>query len=207
MIAPASERERMADVANQLDPPALHDRALAGWYRGRPTSVEAGDDLDSILLAQHFCNFNLWNLEDEARRTDVDDGFIARIKRAIDRWNQKRNDLIERIDETLLAQLADVDTSRADQHSETAGQMIDRLSILSLKIWHMGQVAARPGDDALAAECAAKVVVLQAQRADLRACLQRLLDDFRAGRRFFRVYRQFKAYNDPRLNPALRRGR
>ena len=187
----------MMDVAKRPDPSALQARALLGWYRERPTSVEASADLDSIVLAQHFCNFNLWNLEDEARRTDVDDGFIARIKRAIDRWNQKRNDLIERIDETLLAQFADVDTSRAEQHSETAGQMIDRLSILSLKIWHMDQAAARPEDEALAAECAAKAVVLKAQRADLEACLQR----------FFKVYRQFKAYNDPRLNPALARGR
>jgi hypothetical protein len=197
----------MTDVAKRPDPSTLHDRALVAWYRERPASVDAGADLDSILLAQHFCNFNLWNLEDEARRTDVDDGFIARIKRAIDRWNQKRNDLIERIDETLLAQFADVDTSRAEQHSETAGQMIDRLSILSLKIWHMDQAAARREDQALAAECAAKARVLKAQRADLKACLLRLLDDFRAGRRFFKVYRQFKAYNDPRLNPALTRGR
>jgi len=188
-------------------PTDAQDRALVEWYRASPASVDAGADLGSQVLAQHFCNFNLWNLEDEARRTDVDDGVIAGIKRAIDRWNQRRNDLIERIDEALLAELARVDVSCAEQHSETAGQMVDRLSILALKIWHMRALAQRRDDPALAAECAAKLAVLEVQRADLAGCLRRLLDDFRAGRRYFKIYRQFKAYNDPRLNPVLARGR
>ena len=88
-------------------------------------------------------------------------------------------------------------------HSETAGQMVDRLSILALKIRNMQKVADRSDDPALASECLGKVEVLRVQRADLAACLARLLDQFAAGQRFFKTYRQFKAYNDPRLNPAL----
>ncbi len=182
-----------------------HDQALADWYREQPEAVEPKRSLRSLILAQHFCNFSLWNLEDEARRTDVEDAYIAAVKRGIDRWNQRRNDLIERIDEEILDALGDIDLRGAEQHSETAGMIIDRLSILALKIYHMAANAARAEDAELKTECHAKLEILRAQRADLLACLDRLLADARAGRRFFKVYRQYKAYNDPRLNPALSR--
>lgn len=181
----------------------LHEQALSDWYRARPEAVEPADTLEGLIRAQHFCNFSLWNHEDEARRRDVPDAYIADCKRSIDRWNQRRNDFIEKIDLHLLAELREADTARGRQNSETAGSMVDRISILSLKIHHMGINAARKDDPALAAECAEKVKVLRTQREDLARCLAELLDDFRAGRRFFRLYRQFKAYNDPRLNPAL----
>lgn len=184
----------------------LHDRALARWFVEPPDDVAADDDLASLVRAQHFCNFRQWVLEDEARRTDVSDATIATIKRDIDRSNQRRNDLIERIDDHLLEHLARVDVSRAELNSETAGQIIDRLSILSLKIRHMAELASDPRDQGLAAECAGKLAILKQQRDDLSGCLDRLLEDFRAGRRFFKSYRQFKTYNDPRLNPALRKG-
>jgi hypothetical protein len=96
-----------------------------------------------------------------------------------------------------------VDLSESEQHSETAGMMIDRLSILALKIWHMGRNAERAEDDQLRQECRAKAAILAAQRADLALCLNRLLEQFAAGKRHFKSYRQFKQYNDPRLNPAL----
>jgi hypothetical protein len=182
----------------------LHDRALARWFAERPETVEPEGDLASLVRAQHFCNFTQWVLEDEARRTDVSDATIADLKRAIDRSNQRRNDLIERIDDHLLERLAAADVSRAELSSETAGQIIDRLSILALKIRHMAALAGDEDDPELAAECAPKLAVLNRQRDDLAGCLDRLLADFRAGRRYFKSYRQFKTYNDPRLNPALR---
>lgn len=182
---------------------ALHDEALATWYRDKPAQVEPGPDLRSLVLAQHFSNFSLWNHEDEARRRDVPDSYIADTKRAIDKWNQKRNDLIERIDLHLLEALKDSDTSRARQNSETAGSMVDRCSILALKLHHMGINAMRTDDLEVAVQSAAKLKVLRVQRDDLASCMQELIDDFRAGRRFYKLYRQYKAYNDPRLNPAL----
>ena len=182
---------------------ALHDEALAAWYRDPPAQVDPGADLRSLVLAQHFCNFSLWNHEDEARRRDVADSYIADTKRAIDKWNQKRNDLIERIDLHLLEKLKGCDTSKARQNSETAGSMVDRCSILALKIHHMGINAARKDDPEVAAASAQKVAVLRVQRGDLSGCFVELLEDFRAGRRHFKLYRQFKAYNDPKLNPAL----
>jgi hypothetical protein len=181
----------------------LHDEALADWYREAPAAVEPGGDLRTLVLAQHFCNFSLWNHEDQARRRDVADGYIAETKRAIDKWNQRRNDLIERIDLHLLEQLKHCDTSRARLNSETAGSMVDRCSILALKIHHMGINATRKDDLEVAVQSAGKLKVLRTQRDDLSGCLIELLDDFNAGRRYFKLYRQFKAYNDPRLNPAL----
>jgi hypothetical protein len=186
---------------------ALHDEALATWYRERPAEAAfmaaVGADLRSLVLAQHFCNFSLWNHEDEARRRDVADSYIADTKRAIDKWNQKRNDLIERIDVFLLEELKDSDISRGRQNSETAGSMVDRCSILALKIHHMGINATRTDDLEVAVQSAGKLKVLRTQREDLATCLQDLLEDYAAGRRYFKLYRQYKAYNDPRLNPAL----
>jgi hypothetical protein len=196
-----------ASVRDLNDVCRRHDEALVVWYSQMPAGMPAGDDLGALVLAQHYCNFILWALEDEARRTNVDDSVIADVKRSIDGWNQKRNDLIERIDEKVLAGLPPPDLAAAEQHSETAGQMIDRLSILSLKIWHMSAYASDGKAPALAAECARKLEILREQRQDLARCLGRLLDACVAGRRFFKLYRQFKAYNDPRLNPVLARRR
>jgi hypothetical protein len=189
-------------VMQDMDVCGWHDRALAEWYRQGPPDVALAADVESLVLAQHLCNFTLWHLEDEARRTDVDDFVIAGIKRSIDQWNQTRNDRIEEIDTRLLAELPHP-APAARQHSETAGQMIDRLSILALKVWHMNRNAERRDDATLAAECGEKLAVLHRQRDDLAVCLRELLADCRAGRRFFKLYRQFKTYNDPRLNPAL----
>jgi hypothetical protein len=201
MSANVTFDENRAIVARAL---SILDGALASWYGGKmPEEVEPGEGLESIILAQHFANVSVWDLEDQARRTDVEDAYIASIKRRIDGRNQRRNNLMESIDETLLATLGSVDLSNAVQHSEAAGIMVDRLSILTLKIHHMSINAARKDDPELACECAGKVDVLRVQRADLLGCVESLLDEFAQGKRFFKVYRQFKAYNDARLNPAL----
>jgi len=189
--------------ASALGP--IHDRALKTWYEHAPDSVEEPTDLASTILAQHFSNFNLWALEDEARRDDVDDAYIAGIKRQIDPWNQGRNDLMERIDQVVLEHFIDSDTSKAALHSETAGMIVDRLSILSLKIRNMGVYAAREDDPPLKQECLDKQARLKVQRTDLLTCLEVLVDEFRQAKRYFKAYKQFKAYNDPRLNPAVRK--
>lgn len=165
--------------------------------------IMSGADLLALAAAERDCNHRLWHLEDEARRRDAGDAHVAAVKRAIDRWNQRRSDLVERIDEAVLAQLPPPDPARAEQHSETPGMIIDRLAILGLKIFHLGTLPARKRAVEIDTECAAKVAVLERQREELARCLVRLIDEARAGRRYFTVYRQFKAYNDPRLNPAL----
>jgi hypothetical protein len=182
-----------------IDPVRLHEEALDRWVADPPLDVETDGGLASLILAEHYCNWRLWSLENEARRPDRDDAAVAAVKREIDRWNQLRNDLIERIDENVLAELPPADPAEAEQHSETAGQMIDRLSILSLKIRNMRLWAALEGERPSARDWQKKAAQLEEQRDDLARCLRRLWNDCMAGRRYFKVYRQFKTYRDPRL--------
>jgi hypothetical protein len=204
-------------ILRASDVSALHDRLLEtpAW----PGSETAGADAGLWLWVQanHRCNARLWAEEDLARRTQVADAEIAANKRAIDGFNQARNDATERVDEILLVALGLVDeasartdapVSRAPRgarlNSETAGSMIDRLSIMALKIHAMrAQTERRDVDEAHRAAGRGKLERLQQQRADLAACLDALLADAAAGRAYFKVYRQFKMYNDARFNPAL----
>jgi hypothetical protein len=178
----------------------LHDSALAKAAR-----AAADSPLWQAVAANHEHNCALWAEEDLARRRDVPDSEIAANKRAIDSHNQKRNDAIERVDEAILSSLQAVPLQKtARQSSETAGAMIDRLSILSLKVHHMRiQTERRDVDEAHRQACREKLARLAEQRTDLAACLDRLLAEARQGTAFFKVYRQFKMYNDPELNPAL----
>lgn len=185
----------------------FHDDCIArpGWTKSRAARFDAG--VWRHIEANHLCNNLLWDEEDQARRTDVPDSAIAANKRAIDGYNQRRNDAIERIDECLLSDLEGVARrSDARMNSETPGAMIDRLSILSLKIHHMRLQTERTdaGGEHLET-CRAKLSRLQEQRVDLAACLSRLLAECAAGMAYFKAYRQFKMYNDPATNPYLYR--
>jgi len=183
----------------------LHDATLArkGWPDDSSEPVMPG--AWCWIHANHRYNSLLWNEEDKARRTDVGPGEIANSKRLIDRHNQRRNDAIESIDEAILALLPDVEaTADARLSSETAGAMVDRLSILALKICHMRLQTLRADAGALHVQtCTAKLNRLQTQRHDLACCLDQLMREARVGRAYFKIYRQFKMYNDPSLNPYL----
>jgi hypothetical protein len=199
------------------DVTALHDGLLrtAGWPASEPAPRDEG--LWLWIQTNHRFNCRLWAEEDLARRTQVGDDQIAANKRAIDRYNQARNDATERVDELLLIALGLVDaaSARTDAplstvkpgsrlNSETAGSMIDRLSILALKVHAMrAQTERTDVDDEHRRSSHGKLERLLQQRADLGACLDALLADCAAGRAHFKVYRQFKMYNDPRFNPAL----
>ena len=195
---------------------AYHDAAVAAAPAAAAAVAPAArastpqDPEDGVwehIVANHRCNHLLWDEEDQARRTDVPDAAIAACKRAIDGYNQLRNDAVERIDEMLLARLAGV-TPRPDawHNSETAGSMVDRLSILALKIHHMRlQTLRTDATPAHVASCAERLARLGRQRDDLAHCFDTLLVRAAAGDAFWRIYRQFKMYNDPELNPWLGR--
>jgi hypothetical protein len=182
------------------------DRCLRYWHRDpadfRPSDLEINPT--ALLLA--YKNYLLWHEEDKARRTDVADGDIARVKRSIDQFNQQRNDLIEQLDIEILAWLEGERHCFASKetNSETPGSIVDRISILSLKIYHMEEDAQRTDIDAdHQGRSEQKCAVLRLQRADLFAALGTLVADYLAGRKVMRLYKQFKMYNDPALNPEL----
>lgn len=182
----------------------LHEQWLEQWYAGPPGVLRSGRSLSALLREQHFYNYLVWGLEDQARRRDVPDSHIANVKRGIDKWNQRRNDMMERLDIHTLGAIGKRMSPRAPLHSESFGIMLDRLSVITLKLRHMRINAARRDDRALAKECARRCAILEEQRDDLLGCLRDLLDDIAAGRRRVKVYYQLKQYNDRRLNPHLR---
>lgn len=191
---------------NQTTLAALHDGILAERaVAGGTARQRFAEGLWHWIERNHVCNAMLWDEEDRARQVDVADEEIVRCKRSIDRLNQQRNDAVEAIDDRLLEMLGDIRLARAARlHSETPGAMIDRLSILSLKVHHMRLQTERDDADAdHVARCAAKLERLTEQRGDLGECFDLLLEDLVAGRVCFKVYRQFKMYNDPSLNPFL----
>jgi hypothetical protein len=195
----------------------LHDQLLhrADWPRAEPAPPPG--ELWRWVQANHRNNSLLWAEEDLARRTTVAAAEIAANKRAIDAYNQARNDATERVDELLLLALGLVDEASARSaapqsrvapgarlNSETAGSMIDRMSIMALKLKAMREQTRRHDvDQAHRDATQAKLGRLLEQRQDLAACLDALLADTAAGRAFFKVYRQFKMYNDAQLNPQL----
>ena len=146
-----------------------------------------------------------WHLEDIVRDPEIDPIRALQIKRRIDRSNQERTDLVERIDSYFLTLYKDVQPAAdATINTESPAWAVDRLSILALKIYHMRQEVDRTDvDEAHRQACRRKLAVLLEQRADLSLALDQLLADIAAGRKYMKVYRQMKMYNAPSLNPVL----
>jgi len=161
------------------------------------------EGLMAFILAQHRANFDLWHQEDLARDLRATAENIATVKHAIDHLNQSRNDLVEKIDQTLLCSLPRQE-SNVPLNSEPPGLIIDRLSILSLKIYHTREEAQRDtATNAHRHRNLNRLAVLEEQRNDLADCLDALWKQVLAGERRFKLYRQMKMYNDPQLNPVL----
>jgi hypothetical protein len=157
------------------------------------------------LFRKNWIDAVQWHLEDIIRKPDIDPREALAIKRRIDQSNQDRTDLVERIDSYFLQQYESVPVAPdATINTESPAWAIDRLSILVLKIWHMRAETERPEVDATHREkCRQKLQILLEQQADLSAAIDQLLEDIQAGRKYMKVYRQMKMYNDPSLNPAL----
>ena len=146
-----------------------------------------------------------WHFEDIIRDPQIDPAEALVLKRRIDKSNQDRTDLVEQIDTYFREKYADVEVlPDARINPESPAWAVDRLSILALKIYHMREQAERP--DATPehrAKCQAKLGVLLEQQVDLSTAIDQLLEDIAAGRKYMKVYRQMKMYNDPATNPVL----
>lgn len=186
---------------------ALHDQCTQDWHVD-PTFAESTHQSAwlNLLARQHRANFELWHIEDEARIPHATDAQLANVKRRVDETNQRRNDLTEELDRTLLAWLTARALPKADAplHSESPGLMIDRLSILALKIYHTREeTLRRDGPEGHVVRNRERLSILEEQRNDVASCLDRLWQQTLAGTRRFKLYLQLKMYNDPLLNPAV----
>ena len=188
----------------------LHDDSTAAWHAASESAPDSAcnDPWLARVARQHRANFDLWHIEDEARTPDATDARLAGVKRRIDLTNQLRNDLAEDLDRALLDWLAPqrLPAENAELHSESPGLIIDRLSILALKIYHTREEAERTDCSPSHAERnRSRLAILIEQRTDLAHCLDLLWRATLDGTRRFKLYRQLKMYNDPTLNPAIYR--
>ena len=176
-----------------VNPPQASDRS-----RGSRTQPRVPEALLELVLIHHQVNFDLWHQEDKSREPGASDTALAQVKR-----NQNRNDLVEAMDHVLIA-AAGRQKSTAPLNSESPGLILDRLSILALKIYHTAEESRRASATAAHRKRnRVRLALLEEQRSDLTSCLDTLWSEVLAGRRRFKLYRQMKMYNDPDLNPAI----
>ena len=157
------------------------------------------------LYLKNWIDTVQWHLEDIIRDPAIDPVAALALKRRIDRSNQERTDLVEQIDSYFYTMYSDTQpTDSATINTESPAWAVYRLSILALKIYHMQeQVRRTDATDEHKAKCQAKLDILLQQRADLSLAIDQLLDDFANGRKYMKVYKQMKMYNDPSTNPIL----
>jgi len=183
----------------------LHAHTVALWHTEEISNPYTG--FLQLVCQQHSYNYLLWHEEDIARSPNVGDERIAAVKRAIDGYNQKRNDGIEQLDAAILQMLAERGIEplpAARQNTETPGSAIDRLSILSLRRYHMQEQADRTdASEEHRAKAVSRLETITEQHGDLSRSLGELIEDIFAGRKRLKVYFQFKMYNDPSMNPYL----
>lgn len=188
----------------------IFERAIDDYHRyddvDHPLTnpCEAGS-IEALLYHKNWIDTVQWHLEDVIRNPQIEPDRALAIKRRIDASNQERTDMVEYLDGYFLDQYKRVvPLSTAGLNTETPAWAVDRLSILLLKIYHMGAEAAR-GDASAEhrAACGDKLDVLRMQRTDLSAAIEELLRDMAAGRKVMKLYKQMKMYNDPALNPVL----
>lgn len=163
------------------------------------------DDICHTLYAKNWIDAAQWHMEDIIRDPGIDPVSALQLKRRIDRSNQDRTDMVEELDTYFRNKYVDTAVlADATINTESPAWALDRLSILALKIYHMQAETERTDADAAHIDrCRAKLAVLSEQRTDLTAAIDTLLDDIAAGRKYMKVYRQMKMYNDPATNPVL----
>jgi Protein of unknown function (DUF4254) len=161
--------------------------------------------LENLLYKKCWIDTVQWHLEDIIREPAIHPELALQIKRRIDSSNQERTDMVEFIDDYFLKKYATVKPlPDAGLNTESPAWAIDRLSILALKIYHMQLEAERPdATEGHRVACKKKLGILLEQQKDLSSAIDELLEDISLGKKYMKVYRQMKMYNDPSLNPVL----
>ena len=163
------------------------------------------DSIENRLYLKCWIDTVQWHYEDIIRDPHIDPVAALQLKRRIDQSNQDRTDLVEQIDSYFRHTYSNVKPlPDATINTESPAWAVDRLSILALKIYHMREQAERTdASDEHRQKCQAKLDVLLEQQKDLSTAINQLLADIAAGRKYMKVYRQMKMYNDPSTNPIL----
>ena len=194
-----------SELCNQIFNQAIRDYHIKDDIETPINNPYDRDEIENRLYLKCWIDTVQWHFEDIIRDPHIDPVEALALKRRIDRSNQDRTDLVEQIDSYFRQKYSDVKVlDGATINTESPAWAVDRLSILALKIYHMREQAER--DDATEehrAKCQAKLDVLLAQHRDLSTAIDQLLDDIAAGRKYMKVYRQMKMYNDPSTNPVL----
>ena len=193
------------EKANKIFQQAIRDYHLTDNVDTEMKNPYDRDSIEYKLYMKCWIDTVQWHLEDLIRDPHIDLSDALALKRRIDHSNQDRTDLVEEIDTYFRQKYADI-TPMADArlNTESPAWAVDRLSILELKIWHMQeQTERKDADQEHLARCQAKLEELLEQRVDLSTAIDQLLEDYQAGRKVMKVYRQMKMYNDPSTNPVL----
>jgi hypothetical protein len=190
---------------NQIFKKSITDYHLTDNIDAPFVSPFAPSSFEHLLYQKNWIDTVQWHLEDIIRATDINSTELVAIKRRIDASNQDRTDRVEEIDDVFMAAFAEIQPQpNARLNSETIGWLLDRMSILQLKVYHMAEQTARTDADAAHLQrCQAKLDILYIQETDMAQCYDELLEEIQNGTRRFKVYRQMKMYNDASLNPVL----
>jgi hypothetical protein len=189
---------------------SIFDKAIQDYHQfndidKQPENSYEKGSLEFLLYAKNWIDTAQWHMEDEVREPSIAPAEALNWKRRIDASNQDRTDMVEYIDSYFLEKYKNVSTSAdAKVNTESPAWAIDRLSILALKIYHMAEEANRNSASVEhRAKCQEKLNVLLEQRKDLSQSIDELLADIASGKKYMKVYKQMKMYNDPSLNPVL----
>lgn len=193
------------ELCNQVFNQAIRDYHVTDNIDTLINNPYERDSIENRLYLKCWIDTVQWHFEDIIRDPHIDPIEALALKRRIDRSNQDRTDLVEQIDSYFRQKYSDVNVlPDARINTESPAWAIDRLSILALKIYHMKEQAERTdASDEHRQKCQTKLNVLLEQQVDLGTAIDQLLEDIAAGRKYMKVYRQMKMYNDPSTNPVL----
>ena len=193
------------EKANKIFRQAIADYHVKDSVETPIQNPYAAGTIEATLYHKCWIDTVQWHFEDIIRDPQIDPQAALVLKRRIDKSNQDRTDMVEDIDTYFREQYKDVKVQAdATINTESPAWAIDRLSILALKIWHMAEQTERTdASEEHLAKCRGKLAVLKEQQVDLSTAIDQLLADIEAGRKYMKVYRQMKMYNDPATNPVL----
>lgn len=193
------------NLSNSIFEESINDYHLSDNVDSPIKNPYTEKSIEYYLYLKNWIDTVQWHLEDIIRDPDINPENALKIKRRIDKSNQDRTDLVELIDSYFLDKYKDVAIQPSARiNTESPAWAIDRLSILALKIYHMRQETEREDTSPEHHEqVSKKLEILLAQRVDLSTAIEELLEDIESGRKYMKVYKQMKMYNDPSLNPVL----